>query len=101
MLKPMQTLNFAIKVNAEVNEKMSLSMACEQACLGSVALTATLNSLAKEHWHNIAIDLQCFQQAGIDFSQVTSPFQLRASGKANVSFADISIVPNAIKTCHY
>ena len=91
------TLNFMIKVNADVDDKVSLSMACEQECIGALALTATLNSLAKERWHNIAIDLQCFRQSGIDFSQVTSPFQLHASGNSNLSFAEISIVPNAIK----
>ncbi len=89
------TLHFAVKVNSIVNEEVLLSMACEQKCPGSVALAATLRSLALGSWQNISIDLQCFENAGVDFSQVTSPFQLRSAGAVSVSFADITIKPHS------
>jgi beta-glucosidase len=89
------TLRFAVKVNSMVNDQVLLSMACEQTCPGSIDLTKTLSTLEVDKWDNIAIDLQCFENKGVDFSQVISPFQLASAGTASLSFADISIVPNS------
>jgi beta-glucosidase len=88
-------LTFAVKVNSIVNEPILLSMACEKKCLGSVELTTALRSLELNSWQNISVDLQCFKNAGVDFSQVTSPFQLSSADAVSVSFADITITPNS------
>jgi beta-glucosidase len=89
------TLSFAVKVNSLVNDPVLLSMSCEQACPGTVNITKALSTLELNKWDSIAIDLQCFESAGVDFSQVTSPFNLASKGTASLSFADISIVPNS------
>ena len=73
-------------------------MACEQQCPGSVNLTKVLHSMALDSWEDISIDLQCFEDAGVDFSQVTSPFQISTNGVVSLSFADITIEPNSAET---
>ena len=77
------------------NAQILLSMVCEQQCPGSVNLTKVLHSMALDNWENISIDLQCFEDAGVDFSQVTSPFQISTTGAESLSFADIIIEPNS------
>ena len=88
------TLNFSLRVNSEIKDEVGLAMVCEQDCQGSLALSEYLRPLAASQWHDVVIDLQCFQQAGVNFAQVISPFQLSSSAAVSLSFADITIVPN-------
>ena len=92
------TLTFSVKVNSVSNAQILLSMACEQQCPGSVNLTKVLHSMALDSWENISIDLQCFEDTGVDFSQVTSSFQISTTGAESLSFADIIIEPNSAET---
>ena len=79
-------------------------MSCEARCGEELNITDELNKLAINQWHNIQIDLNCFKQAGVDMSQVNSPFNLTTSGEINLSFASIALVPNTAKSatlsCH-
>ena len=92
------TLTFSVKVNSVSNEQIWLSMACEQQCPGSINLTKVLHSMTLDSWGKISIDLQCFEDAGVDFSQVTSPFQISTTGAESLSFADIIIESNSAET---
>ena len=87
-------LELTVKVNAALNNSVQLAMACEQSCDNAVELTPTLKNLEVGQWHTLSIDLQCFQKAGVNFAQVTSPFKLTSAGDMALSFADIAIKPN-------
>ncbi len=90
------TLSFSVQVNAEDADKVNLMMRCEQSCQNSFKLSQFLVNAATKGWYDVAIDLQCFKKAGVDFSQVVSPFQLSSVSSAKVSFANIIIKPNNI-----
>ena len=90
------TLNFSIKITGDSSDNLNLALACEQHCQNSMALSELVPSTESKGWHDVAIDLQCFKKAGVDFSQVVSPFNLNATSAAKVSFANVVIVPNNI-----
>ncbi|MEC8417287.1 MAG: putative glycoside hydrolase [Pseudomonadota bacterium] len=45
----------------------------------------------------MSIDLQCFVDAGIDFTGLVVPFELGSAGKASLSVADIQFTPESAK----
>lgn len=89
------SLAFAVKVNKPLEAEVNLAMLCEARCGEGLNITDELNKLAINQWHNIQIDLNCFKQAGVDMSQVNSPFNLTTNGSVDLSLAEIALVPNS------
>ena len=64
-------------------------------CGGELPLQQPLANLPRGDWGQISIDLQCFANAGADFSQVSSGLYLRSEGALTLSVANIKFVPGA------
>ncbi|MGJ8690870.1 MAG: glycoside hydrolase family 3 protein [Thalassotalea sp.] len=96
-------LTFAVKVSEKPKAELMATMICETGCQGSIALNKTLASVADGQWHNLAIDLQCFAQAGADLAKITSALTLETKGEFSLVIADIAITPkqaaNAVIKC--
>ncbi len=70
---------------------------CVYPCIGEVDVTALLRSLPLGVKHTIKIPLQCFSEAGTDFSQVNIPFLVFTDQAFQFSFANVRWSPNAAK----
>lgn len=88
-------LQFAVKVEQRPSQALNLDMHCGSSCRGGVTLNDTLATLPLDSWQTISVDLQCFVQQGVDFSQITAPFVLATSGTARLAFADVMLVPKS------
>ncbi|WP_233998898.1 glycoside hydrolase family 3 protein [Microbulbifer pacificus] len=64
-------------------------------CGGSLPLHSALNDLPRGNWSEISIDLQCFADAGVDFSRVSQGLSLHSEGKLAIAVANIKFVPGA------
>lgn len=88
-------LSFNVKIDKMTTSEIELSMLCESIgeslCAGSIDVTKLLSELARDTWQQVTIDLNCFKEAGADFSKIISPFNLSTKGQVSLSFADIEI----------
>lgn len=87
------SLQFDLKLVDHVPQSLTLAMECGEGCGTAVELTSTIKSELNE-WQTLNIDLQCFVQRGVDFSNVFSPFVLQASNQLTIAISDVKIVPN-------
>ncbi|WP_224372136.1 glycoside hydrolase family 3 protein [Hyalangium versicolor] len=87
-------LVFAAKVNVAPAAQVNLSMHCIYPCLGEIQLTETLKGLEGKGWSELAVPLKCFEDTGLDFSTVNTPFLLYTSGVLDVTLANIRWEPN-------
>lgn len=88
-------LSFAVKLESEISSPVLLSMNCGADCSGAVDISDALKSASPGEWQTLNIDLACFIKNGTDMSQVFTPFSLSNAGPLMLTFADISIKPNA------
>lgn len=88
-------LQFSVNLVSKPSDEVIVSMSCEgiNKCGYSYNITQYLNELSMNKWQTISIDLSCFSQNGMDFSQTTEPFGLSSKGKLEMSIADIVIKP--------
>ncbi|QRN97702.1 exo 1,3/1,4-beta-D-glucan glucohydrolase [Archangium violaceum] len=87
-------LVFSVKVNVAPAASVNLSMHCVYPCLGEIRLTDTLTNLAGKGWNELAVPLSCFEQTGLDFTNVNSPFLLYTTGTLDLTLANIRWEPN-------
>ncbi|WP_428980217.1 glycoside hydrolase family 3 N-terminal domain-containing protein [Catenovulum adriaticum] len=90
--------NTALKVNIRVDQLPTNSFKINMQSNGKKAgleLNNLLQNLSKHKWNTISVALKCFEQAGIQFTDLRSPFGFITSGKAKVSFAEISWQPRS------
>jgi len=91
------TVRLTEKASFRSEQGVYLSMACGEKCQGRVDISKKLASMKVNEWQTLNIDLQCFEKAGADMSQITSPFVLSTSAQLNIDFTDVSIRPNSIE----
>ena len=93
------TLN--INPHSAVEGSLTVGMNCEGegdkpgSCSAQLDISEQVNALEQNTWSSLSIDLQCFVDAGIDFTGLVVPFELGSSGKASISVADIQFTPQA------
>lgn len=92
LIEAKASLQFDIKLLSAAPELLNLSMECGEACGGKIPLVELLTNDNQE-WQNITIDLQCFAQQGMDFSNVFAPFILQANKGVNIAISDVNMVP--------
>jgi lysophospholipase L1-like esterase len=72
---------------------------CGEHCERKVGYVAPARAAAGKGWQHLAFSMQCFVHEGDDFSAVTEPFALDATGAGTVSIANVrfqaSGTPNA------
>ncbi|WP_144209590.1 glycoside hydrolase family 3 protein [Shewanella donghaensis] len=87
-------LTVMIKTASELQQPVLLGMACDRDCRADVDITQQLNAVPVNTWQTISVDLKCFSDKKLDFGKINTPFYLSTTGKAEVSFSDLVIVPN-------
>ena len=87
-------LSFLLKIAEKPNKTVSLAMLCEDNCEGKLDITEHLNKMELNQWQAVTIDLACFEKQGADMSKIVSPFTLTSEGAFQLSFAEISLVPD-------
>lgn len=84
-------------------DKVAFEMHCESGCMASVDITEQLKGFELNTWQTLSIDLNCFVEQGFNAARTTMPFVISSKGQGQLSFADISLVPNlasnALITC--
>ncbi len=86
-------LQMDIKIDRALTEMLYATMACGRDCDARLELNEVFADWQPDAWHNLAIDLQCFGSAGVDFSQIQSPLGLQTRGSLGVTVANIKILP--------
>ncbi|MGL1958455.1 MAG: putative glycoside hydrolase [Colwellia sp.] len=82
-------LSFDIKIDDVKNSALDLIVSCGASCNSKLRLREWAMSQEGKGWQHLAIPMQCFNQAGADFSQVAKPFSLEAGGKGQLVVANI------------
>ncbi len=88
---------FEMQRLAVPTEPVYLSMHCAGECEGDVDITQHIEKFSSNEWNKIAVDLQCFKQAGTDFSKIYSPFTLKTEGRVSLIVSNISLQPYSRK----
>lgn len=88
-------ISYDLRVDRYPTAEVYSRIDCDQPCLGELAIADELKSRTLGEWKNFSIDLQCFAEAGADFSNISSPWVIYSAGALGLSFANIKIVPGA------
>ena len=91
-------LSFQLKVEENAGANISLTMDCEGDCESVLDISELVKEAPQNTWQEVNIPLTCFQQNGLNVSQVTSPFTLSTSDKLTIGLSDISLLPFPDKT---
>ncbi|MAZ86909.1 MAG: beta-glucosidase [Cellvibrionaceae bacterium] len=86
-------LQMDIKIDRALTDILYATMDCGSDCDARLALNDVFAEWQPDAWHNLAIDLQCFGSAGVDFSQIQSPLGLQTRGSLAVTVANVKILP--------
>jgi beta-glucosidase len=81
--------------SSSIEQTVNLTMLCGKGCRGDINISQRLAALAPQQWHELVVDLQCFEKQGADLSNIFTPFSINTDAKLNVDFTDVSIVPNS------
>lgn len=93
-------LQFLVNVQQLEDAQANIFMNCEGtgdvpgSCHSNINITNMLAQLPKNEWQLVSIDLQCFADVGINFTQIVMPFEMNLTGNAKVGLADIQYVPS-------
>lgn len=89
-------LTMDIRVDQAPEAPVFAQITCEgRDCSGALPLQNALNALPQGDWSEVSIDLQCFAEAGADFSRVSQGLSLHSEGKLTMAVANIKFVPGA------
>ena len=89
------TVRLSEKFTPASEKAINLSMLCGEGCRGDIDISQTLAALAPQQWHELVVDLQCFETQGADLSNIFTPFSINTAAKVSIDFTDIIIVPNS------
>ncbi|PCK07970.1 MAG: beta-glucosidase [Alteromonadaceae bacterium] len=74
-----------------------LSVSCGEGCQGEIDISGELINTGIGPWDNLTIDVQCFVQAGADFSRIDAPFGIRADSAMTLAFANVEYLPGSVE----
>ncbi|WP_066963358.1 exo 1,3/1,4-beta-D-glucan glucohydrolase [Microbulbifer sp. Q7] len=87
-------LTLDIRVDQAPEGEVLAQISCDgENCNGALPLRNTLEALPRGDWSQVTIDLQCFVEAGADFSKVSQGLSLRSEGRLAMAVANIKYVP--------
>jgi len=73
---------------------LKIKLGCGNGCERAVVLDQA-RTMAGKGWQHVALAMSCFVRDGADFSKVSMPFMLEASGSGRVSVANLRITRDA------
>jgi lysophospholipase L1-like esterase len=95
------TVSFDLKVNELAHGGLAFRLQCGADCERKIPYVVPAQAAQGKGWKHLRFAMHCFYREGDDFSAVTTPFALDASGGGDVEIANIRIdaagTPNA--TC--
>lgn len=79
------------RVDAAPEGEVNVGVACGTGCQGSVALAADLRAMPAAQWLRLGIPLKCFARAGADMGKPVTRFELRGTGRAQLTVNRIAL----------
>jgi len=90
------SLLFNMKVNTAptAGQSVKLAMHCGENCGVELEAFDLITSLDDSEWHEVSIPLQCFIDAGLDFTQINTSFLIYADAPLALSLEELRWEPN-------
>ncbi|CDT98363.1 hypothetical protein VCR31J2_320001 [Vibrio coralliirubri] len=76
---------------------MTLATHCEWPCIGELQINRVLPD-PSEQWTTVKVPLQCFEQAGMSFQRMSTPFLMFSEQSVEFDLGRVRIVPNSSGT---
>ncbi len=86
---PHGVLVFDLKVSELAQGGLTFKLNCGKNCERQIPYLIPARAMAGKGWQHMVFSLSCFVREGDDFSAVTLPFSLDASGTGEVAVANI------------
>ncbi|MES3021393.1 MAG: GDSL-type esterase/lipase family protein [Pseudomonadota bacterium] len=80
-----------LKVGEIANGGLNLKIRCGKDCERKVPFVLPARALSGKGWQHLAFSMSCFVREGDDFSAISQPFELEASGTGVASLANVRI----------
>ncbi len=91
-------LKMDVKIDRALTQEFYATMDCGDDCSARVALNPLFETWQPNDWHGVAIDLQCFDKAGADFTRIHSPLGLETAAPIGVTVANIKMLPGQVNS---
>ncbi|WP_269147756.1 putative glycoside hydrolase, partial [Vibrio coralliirubri] len=88
---------FDIRMKTQAPESMTLATHCEWPCIGELQINRVLPD-PSEQWTTVKVPLQCFEQAGMSFQRMSTPFLMFSEQSVEFDLGRVRIVPNSSGT---
>jgi beta-glucosidase len=82
-----------MKVDRPPKKKVLIRMGCVYPCRAEADVTGLFKAVPKDTWGTVSFAMRCFQEGGLNVTQVDSPLILATDGKFSLSLAEVSVVP--------
>ena len=93
---PNSALVFNVRANAAPTGPVATGIDCIFPCIGRVDVTPAFTAISDGEWHELAVPLSCFENAGTDFSTINVPFLVFTEGAWTADFATIRFEPDHV-----
>ena len=94
-LRQYASLVFDLRVDRAATREVMLRM-CGSTCAGKQNITNLVAEKKLGVWSRVSISLACFSTMGVDFTQITRPFELETAGELALSVANIQWIPGSV-----
>ena len=88
------TLEFDIRMKTIAPASMTLATHCEWPCIGELQINRILPP-PSEQWTTIKVPLKCFEQAGMSFQRMSTPFLIFSEQSVEFDLGRVRLVPNS------
>jgi beta-glucosidase len=85
------SLEIDLKIDASPTGPVVVSQYCGVGCKGSIDITAFASANQGKGWTQLSIPLSCFARNGADMTKITTPFELSATGRMDVSISRVAL----------
>lgn len=94
-LKQKPAIVMTVKRDSAIDKAVAVEMHCESlgdalgSCRANIDIAQQLQAIPQGQWQDIAIDLQCFADKGVQMDKIVSPFALYSSGAMKLSISAV------------
>ena len=92
-LESKSAIEFDVAVDAAPVKDFTVSMTDDEDNAAAVSLKTIFEGKVTDGWSKVSIDLNCFAKGGVDLGKVISPMMFTTDGPADVSFANVKLIP--------
>ena len=86
-------MRFDYRVDEHPSSWVEVKVDCGFPCSGKIDISDRLKKDTLGEWKSLSIDLACFDEAGTNFVEVSSPWVLMTDGSLSMAFANVEYVP--------